>query len=65
MYRWHANDAIAFKSDLKVTVQSLGWLPDGQFRPSVDDIASVAYWYQIEPHNPFPELPPKEKRWDR
>lgn len=65
MYRWHANDAIAFKSDLKVTVQSLGWLPDGQFRPSVGDIASVAYWYQTEPHNPFPELPPKEKRWDR
>ena len=65
LYRWHCNDAVAFRHDLKVTVQSLGWLPDGQFRPSVDDIASVAYWYQKECHAPFPPLPPKEKRWDR
>lgn len=65
MYRWHANDAIAFLSDLKVTVQSLAWLPDSTYRPSVDDIASVAYWYQTEPHNPFPQLPSKEERWDR
>ena len=65
MYRWHVNDAIAFLHDLKVTVQSLGWLPDGQYRPSVDDIASVAYWYQAEPHAAFPALPPKEARWDR
>jgi hypothetical protein len=22
-----------------------------------DDIASTAFWYQAEPHAPFPELP--------
>jgi hypothetical protein len=22
-----------------------------------DDIASTAFWYQIEPHAPFPQLP--------
>ena len=25
-----------------------------------DDIASVAYWYQAEPHAPFPTLPPRD-----
>ena len=24
---------------------------------AADDIASVAYWYQAEPHAPFPKLP--------
>ncbi len=27
-----------------------------------DDIASVAYWYQTEPHAPFPALPPAIER---
>ncbi len=59
-YRWHILDPVRFKKDLKITIQSLGWGPDG-YLPLQDDLASVAYWYQIEPHNPFPELPPKEK----
>jgi hypothetical protein len=25
-----------------------------------DDIASLAYWYQREPHAPFPKLPDKD-----
>jgi len=44
-----------------VTIQSLGWKPEGIYKPLQDDLASVAYWYQTEPHNPFPELPSKEK----
>jgi len=59
-YRWHVLDPIRFDKDLRITVQSLGWSPDG-YLPLKDDLASVAYWYQIEPHNPFPKLPPKEK----
>jgi len=27
----------------------------------MDDIASVAYWYQTEPHVPFPKLPEKDR----
>jgi hypothetical protein len=27
-----------------------------------DNIYSVAYWYQTEPHAPFPPLPPVEQR---
>ena len=30
-----------------------------------DDVASVAYWYQAEPHNTFPVLMDKEERWPR
>jgi len=58
-YRWHVMDPIRFDKDLKITVQSLGWGPDG-YLPLKDDLASVAYWYQIEPHNPFPKLPEKK-----
>jgi len=58
LYRWHVMDPIRFKQDLKVTIQALGWWPHGKFQPLTDDIASVGYWYQSEPHAPFPELPP-------
>ena len=33
---------------------------DGRYLPLQDDIASVAYWYQAEPHAPFPALPPRD-----
>ncbi|WP_197536859.1 glycoside hydrolase family 172 protein [Pseudothermotoga hypogea] len=65
MYRWHIYDPIRFKQNLKVTIQALGWWPNGRFQPLTDDIASVAYWYQVEPHAPFPQLPSAEERWPR
>ena len=57
MYRWHIVDPIRFESDLKVTMQALGWMNDGRYLPLRDDIASVAYWYQTLPAAKFPELP--------
>ena len=60
-YRWHILDPIRFENDLKVTIQSLGWQSGGRYLPLQDDLASVAYWYQQEPHNPFPDLPAKEE----
>jgi D-arabinan exo alpha-(1,3)/(1,5)-arabinofuranosidase (non-reducing end) len=55
LYRWHIPDAIGFERDLRVTIQSLGWNAAGdRYRPRDDDVASVAYWYQREPHAPFP-----------
>lgn len=57
MYRWHINDPIRFDKDLKVTIQALGWRSDGRYLPLQDDIASVVYWYQTEPHTTFPKLP--------
>ncbi len=65
LYRWHIMDPIDFHEDLKVTIQDLGWYPNGTYQPEGDDIASVAYWYQKEPHAPFPSFPPLSKRWPR
>jgi predicted enzyme related to lactoylglutathione lyase len=36
-----------------------------KYQPLTDDIASVAYWYQSEPHAPFPDFPPMSERWGR
>jgi len=65
LYRWHLLDSIGFKKDLRVTVQALGWWPNRTYQPLTDDIASVAFWYQNEPHQVFPKLPPFVERWDR
>ena len=65
LYHWHVMDPIRFESSLRVTIQALGWWPNGQFQPLEDDIASVGYWYQTEPHAPFPALPAIEERWPR
>jgi len=60
LYRWHIMDPIRFESDLKVTIQALGWRSGGRYLPMQDDISSVAFWYQKEPHAPFPKLPDKD-----
>jgi hypothetical protein len=65
MYRWHIPDPIRFRERLRVTVQALGWWPDGTFQPLADDVASVAYWYQTEPHAPFPAMLPLIERYPR
>jgi hypothetical protein len=61
MYRWHIPDPVRFKSDLRVTIQALGWQSGGRYLPLMDDISSVAYWYQAEPHQSFPKLPGREQ----
>ncbi len=65
LYRWHIMDPIRFHSDLKVTMQALGWWPGGKFQPLTDEIASVGYWYQQEPHAAFPVLPSRNERLPR
>ena len=60
LYRWHIPDPVRFQQDLKVTIQALGWQSGGRYLPLQDDIASVAYWYQAEPHAKFPPLPGKD-----
>ena len=63
-YRWHVKDPIYFKKDLKVNLQQIGVCHSGLFERS-DDVSSVAYWYQTEPHVPFRPLPEKKERWPR
>ena len=67
LYRWHIMDPVFFSRDLKITIQALGWYngKPGGYRPLADDVASVAYWYQTEPHNPFPKLIDLKDRWPR
>ena len=61
LYRWHLPDPVRFKEDLQVTIQALGWMSGGRYQPLQDDIASVAFWYQSEPHATFPKLPTKDQ----
>ena len=61
MYRWHIVDPVRFEKDLRITIQDLGWRSEGRYLPQQSDISSVVYWYQSEPHVPFPKLIEKNK----
>lgn len=67
-YRLHVADPVAFTSSLRVTIEHMGvtFKEDGSFRSGfeerADDFASVAYWYQEEPHAPHAPLPPGAER---
>ena len=61
LYRWHIMDPIRFEKSLKVTIQDLGWRSGGRYLLQHSDISSVVYWYQTEPHAPFPKLPSKDE----
>lgn len=61
LYRFHLPDPIRFDTDLKVTIQALGWKADNKFLSREDDYISVAYWYQELPTQPFPPLPPQSQ----
>ena len=55
-YRWHLPDPIPFRSALRLELE----------RAPTDresaDFATVAYWYQTEPHRPLPRLPSPGER---
>jgi hypothetical protein len=55
-YRFHLEDPIHFAKSLR------GSIEHGHGNLLTLDICTVAYWYQSEPHLPFPELPAKEAR---
>jgi hypothetical protein len=61
LYRWHIAEPIRFEKDLKVTIQALGWRDGARYLPLQDDIASVVFWYQAEPHGKFPQIPSKDE----
>jgi len=56
VYRFHIPDPIPFKESIRVTIEH------GHANNRADLYSSVAYWYQSEPHLPFPLLPSVEKR---
>lgn len=63
-YRWHVADPILFQKDLRVELQQIGVCELGLFERQ-DDVCSVSYWYQTEPHALFPALPGARERWPR
>jgi len=59
MYRWYVRDPVCFRKSIRVTIEH------GHANDFANDYSSVAYWYQREPHAPFPKLPPLEDRRPR
>ncbi|MBD3268039.1 DUF2961 domain-containing protein, partial [bacterium] len=58
-YRFHVEDPILFKKSLK------GSIEHGHANTLTLSMSSVAYWYQAEPHKPFPDLPGPKARLPR
>lgn len=56
VYRFHLDSPIPFMRSFKATIEH------GHANHRSDNYYSVAYWYQAEPHAPFPPLPPVEQR---
>ena len=59
VYRFHLDSPIPFTKSLKATIEH------GHANHRSDNMFSVAYWYQTEPHAAFPPLPPVEERLPR
>lgn len=51
VYRLHVQDPVPFTKSIRVSIEH------GHANNRSDDVSSVAYWYQAEPHTPFVELP--------
>jgi hypothetical protein len=50
LYRFHIEDPIYFERSIRVSIEH------GHANNLTNDVASTAYWYQTEPHKPFPVL---------
>jgi hypothetical protein len=58
-YRFHTESPIPFEKSIRVTIEH------GHGNSRSDNFYSTAYWYQTEPHAPFPTLPKAEDRIPR
>lgn len=56
LYRFHIPDPVYFQKSIRVTIEH------GHANKLSNDYSSTAYWYQSEPHAPFPALPGVEER---
>jgi hypothetical protein len=59
LYRWHLESPIAFEKSIRVTIEH------GHANTRSDNFYSTVYWYQTEPHAPFPALPKPQERIPR
>ena len=56
LYRFHLEDPVVFQRQIRVTIEH------GHANRRGDDLSSVAFWYQAEPHARFPAFPAMEQR---
>ena len=56
VYRFHLDSPIPFKKSMRAGIEH------GHANARSDNYSSVAYWYQSEPHMPFPALPEMSER---
>lgn len=56
VYRFHLDSPVPFSRSMRATIEH------GHGNHRSDNFYSVAYWYQSEPHDPFPPLPPVDDR---
>ena len=56
LYRFHIEDPVVFRRCIRVTIEH------GHANRRADELSSTAFWYQAEPHGPFPPLPPVAER---
>jgi hypothetical protein len=56
LYRFHLDSPVTFAKSLRATIEH------GHANHRSDNLFSVAYWYQTEPHADFPPFPSLEER---
>jgi hypothetical protein len=56
VYRFHVTDPVYFDKSLRFSTEH------GHDDALTLDLSSVAYWYQTEPHKPFPAFPSRASR---
>ena len=56
VYRHHIEDPVVFHKSIRVTIEHR------HGNAGRDDWSSVGYWYQAEPHKPFPPILPADRR---
>lgn len=70
LYRWHIADPVRFRQSLRFEIEHTGWITgdeteSGKTEGHVereDDIATVAFWYQLGQPQRFTKLPPLAER---
>ncbi len=70
VYRWHVADPVRFTKSLRVEIEDAGWISPDELAEGVDrgfverndDLATVAFWYQVGQPKRFTQLPPAKDR---
>jgi hypothetical protein len=70
LYRWHVADPVRFTKSLRFEIEHTGWITEdetttGKVEGHVereDDMATVAFWYQVGQPKRFTTLPPLAQR---